>query len=299
MKARAADELPVGSPWLYELKFDGYRFLGAKSGRDVRLWSRNGLDLGARFPQVASALAEWKAPRLLVDGELVVLDAAGRPSFQLVQRAEPETDVRAVLFDVLTVGEVDLTGEPLSARREALRRLLRRVPDRLSLSAAIEGDPETVLAAVRQLGLEGIVAKDLGSTYRPGARDGAWRKVKCVQMQEFVVGGFTPPKGSRRYFGALLLGYFEGESFRYAGRVGTGFDEKALQAIEAELRSLRQQSCPFAPPPTTADARGCTWVQPTLVVQVRFAEWTSDGLLRHASFLGVRTDKLAREVGRM
>lgn len=297
MRAKSVSQLPAGPEWLYELKYDGYRFLGAKAEHAVTLWSRNGNDLTARFPQVAQALADWKIGRALVDGELVVFDREGRPSFQGVQNADEQTEVRAILFDLLVEGGSQLQHQTLAQRRAALQRLVRGAPAGISLSDALAGEPADLLQAVAELGLEGVVAKDLRSTYSPGARNGRWLKVKCVQSQEFVIGGYSPPKGSRSHFGALLVGYFERGVFRYAGRVGTGFDARTLQAIHTALQPLVVSKCPFRDLPPQAEARGCTWVRPELVVQVRFAEWTSDHLLRHASLLGARTDKDAREVG--
>jgi bifunctional non-homologous end joining protein LigD len=308
MKAKPASALPRGDDWLYELKFDGYRFIGAKAGRDVRLWSRAEKDFTSRFPAVTKALVTLKAQTALVDGELVVTDEQGRPSFQLIQNADESTPVRAFLFDLLEIDGENLRNEPLTERRARLAAILPKHSATLLLSSELAGDPDRLLAEIAERGLEGVIAKRCDSAYEAGRRSGAWRKIKCVLEQEFVIGGFTVPKGARSHFGALLLGYYRGKELIFAGKVGTGFNQKTLVNLHRQMTSLRTAKCPFATLPTQrgrwgttftrAELARCTWVEPKLVAQIRFTEWTEDGILRHPAFLGLRDDKRAREVVR-
>ena len=307
MKAKPAAKLPVGDAWLYELKFDGYRFLATKGGDSVRLWSRTENDMSARFPAIADAVRALPCETAILDGELIVPDEHGRPSFQLIQKADTKTPVQAFVFDLVHLDGDDLRGVPLDERRARLAPVLKgRAP--LHLSPEIAGDAESVLASVVQGGLEGIVAKRRASYYEPGQRSGAWVKVKCLLEQEFVIGGFTEPKGSRSRFGALILGYFRKRDFIFAGKVGTGFTKETLAKLHQQMIARRVEKCPFAELPTRrsrwsakftpAELARCTWVEPSLVAQVRFAEWTADGVLRQPAFLGLRTDKRACEVVR-
>jgi bifunctional non-homologous end joining protein LigD len=308
MKAKLAAEPPHGDGWLYELKFDGYRFLAAKAGKKVRLWSRTEHDFTTRFPDVARALATLKAHGALVDGELVVPDEKGRPSFQLIQNADEKTPVHAFVFDLLEIDGEDIRREPLEARRARLAALLPRRASTVHFSAELKGEASALLTALREQGLEGLIAKRRNSVYETGRRSGAWLKIKCVQEQEFVIGGFTAPKGSRAHFGALLLGYYHRGKLAFAGKVGTGFDAKTLAALRRQMQAHRRAKCPFARLPTgrsrwgpqftRAELAKCTWLEPRLVAQVRFAEWTDDGLLRQPTYLGLREDKSAREVVR-
>ena len=308
MKAKPATVLPRGDDWLYELKFDGYRFLGGKAGREVRLWSRTENDFTPRFPAVAKALATLKAASALVDGELVVPDELGRPSFQLIQNAGASTQVRAFLFDLLELEGEDLRHEPLAERRARLASILPKRSGVLLLSGELSGEPDALLAEVAGRGLEGLIAKRRDSAYEGGRRSGAWRKIKCLREQEFVIGGFTAPKGGRSHFGALLTGYYRGKELIFAGKVGTGFDEKTLAGLHAQMVGRRMDKSPFTALPahrgrwgtafTRAELARCTWIKPQLVAQVRFAEWTEDGLLRQPAYLGLRDDKAARKVVR-
>jgi len=272
------------------------------------MWSRAENDFTARFATVAKALASLKARSALIDGELIVPDEQGRPSFQLIQNADEKTPVHAFLFDLLEMDGKDLRSEPLESRRAHLAAILPARSDILHFSGELTGDPKNVLKEIAQRGLEGLVAKRRNSPYEVGRRSGAWVKIKCVREQEFVIGGFTTPKGSRSHFGALLVGYYKGKQLIFAGKVGTGFNAKMLASLHRQMVSHRTAKCPFAALPTgrtrwgtqftRAEIARCTWLKPVLVAQVRFAEWTEDGALRQPSFFGLREDKQAREVVR-
>lgn len=311
MKALGVDTLPPGD-WRLELKFDGFRALALVNAGRVELWSRNRKELTDGYPEVVDALSGLPCKNAMIDGELVALDAEGRSRFQLLQGREMTgTRPRIVYyaFDLLHLDGRSLVNEPLEKRQAALAQVLKGAPGGAQLSPVFDTDPATLLEQVRQQGLEGLIAKAAGSLYEPDRRSGAWMKLKVHGEQEFVIGGFTPPKNSRPYFGAILVGYFKGTEFLYAGKVGSGFDHARLGALYAEFQKRRAPSCPFANLPLGrtsrfgatmrgAAMREVTWVQPELVAQVRFTEWTDDGLLRHPVFLGLRPDKKAREVVR-
>ena len=312
MMAKLVEHPPPGPEWIYELKFDGFRALALKNGRSVELLSRNNKDLGRRFPEVAEAVGRLAAERAILDGEIVALDADGRSSFQLLQAfemGEERPPVCYYAFDLLLDEGNDLRDSPLAARKARLEELLQSASEPLRYSASIEGDPEKLLAQVKARGLEGIIGKQRNSGYESGRRSGAWIKLKCLNEQEFVIGGYTPPQGSRKHFGALLVGYFEGKTLKFAGKVGTGFSTTLLDTLHSQLQKLRRSVCPFADLPeksggrwtqniTPAEMRRCTWVEPDLVCEIKFTEWTRDAKLRHPVFLGLRKDKSAREVVR-
>lgn len=277
--------------WVWEEKYDGIRLIAVKDGGRVRLLTRNDKDRTADFLDVAAALAALPAPTLVLDGEAVVFDAAGVSRFQLLQRREVSAPVY-VVFDCLHARGRDLTREPLHARRAALEAEVRPGP-RLQVARRLAGDGLAAFAEARRRGLEGLIGKDPESPYLPGVRSPAWRKVKVRAEEEFVVGGFTAPRGGRHHLGALLVGAWDGEALRYAGKVGTGFTDATLADLHGRLSSLAREQSPFVDAPA---ARDVTWVQPRLVAQLGFTERTGDGKLRHPVYLGLRDDKPAADV---
>jgi bifunctional non-homologous end joining protein LigD len=297
-------EPPRGTEWAHEVKFDGYRLACLVAGGRARLLTRRGLDWTARFPVVAQRASSLRARQAMLDGEIVALLPDGRSSFQGLQQAlsgEAAERVVYYAFDLLRLDGKDLRALPLSERKARLARLLRASPrDRrqtLRYSEHVAGRGTAVLAKACRMGLEGIVSKRLDAPYRSG-RGRTWLKIKCSNRQEFVVVGFTEPRGARSGVGALLLGVYDDENgLRYAGKVGTGMSTAVLQALRGSLERLRRETPPLA----GGAERGLGvvhWVQPRLVVEVGFTEWTADGRLRHPSFVGVREDKPARTVRR-
>ena len=312
MKATLVDAPPSHGSWIYELKFDGYRALAFREGRKLGLWSANGIEFTDRYAEIAEALEPIVGPGTAIDGEIVALDDEGRSSFQLLQALETGDErppLAYYVFDLPFLEGTDLRSRPLRERREVLQKLLRKVKDPIRYSAEIEGDPQKLLEEVKRRGLEGLIGKAENSTYESGRRGRSWIKLKCVGEQELVIGGFTPPGGTRKHFGALLVGVYRGDELRFAGKVGTGFNEASLHSLYQKMHQLERKTCPFAGLPektpgrwaqniTPAEMKRCHWIDPKLVCQVRFTEWTRDGKLRHPVFLGLRTDKKAREVTR-
>ncbi len=311
MKALASAEAPVGR-WRCEIKFDGYRALAVLNSGEVELWSRNHNLLNTDYPEVVAALARVKCRSAVVDGEIVALDSAGRSHFQLLQGRElGERPVIAFyVFDILHLDGKSLTALPLEERQEVLRRVLKKTKFPLRLSPWFDDvEPADFLDSAREQGLEGIITKRLGSSYESGRRSGAWLKCKVVGEQEFVIGGFTPPQRSRPFFGAILIGYYQRGKFLYAGKVGTGFNHDLLKLLHGEFLKRKRAECPFLNLPmerrprfgtgmTRTEMKKVTWVKPELVAQIKFTEWTNDGLLRQPVFLGLRTDKAAKDVRR-
>lgn len=303
--ATLVEEPPDGDEWLHEIKYDGYRIAARVDGGDVRLFSRNGLDWTARFKEVAAALEDLPTSGTWLDGEVVVFDERGVSDFGRLQRSVKEKQrhpLSYVVFDLLFQDGEDLRPLPLTERKRRLHWLLGRggsgLRDVVRYGDHILGRGGAVQEEACLQGLEGVVSKRAGDAYA-GRRTRSWLKSKCGRRQEFVVGGFTEPNGSRSGFGALLLGVHDEEgALRYAGRVGSGFDDRTLARLSARLQRLERDTPPFADPPRGAQARGVHWVKPELVAEVRFSEWTGDGQLRHPVFLGLREDKDAGGVAR-
>jgi bifunctional non-homologous end joining protein LigD len=308
MKALAVEQLPEGD-WLYEIKHDGYRALAFKDGENVRLVSRN--KKAFDYPQLVDALRKLPAERVILDGEIAALDEKGRSSFQLLQLFKSSGDVPLVyyVFDLLLLEGKDLRNRPLTTRRKALANLLKDPPDNIRLSDELRGSKDELKRVAQEFGLEGLVAKRKASVYESGRRSGAWVKFKITKSQEFVIGGYTLPDGSRSYFGSLLVGYNSPEGLRFAGRVGTGYSDKLLASLYNKFQKIRQPRCPFVNLPeksrgrwglgiTPAVMQRCEWVKAVLIAQVKFTEWTHDHQLRQPVFLGLRSDKEVKEVVR-
>src|SRR3954465_663643 len=313
MKARLTASPPTAGDWSYELKFDGFRVCAVKKRSDVHLLSRNGNELRSRFPELVAALKEFPADECVLDGEVVALDEEGRSSFHLLQGVEmggPKSPIVFYVFDLMQLNGRGLTGLPLVPRKQVLAKLCEGAGDPIRYSGEIVGEASVLLKEVQRRGLEGLIGKLRDSRYEAGGRSGAWIKLKCVNEQEFVIGGFTPPQGARQHFGAVLVGYYDKKrKFLFAGKVGTGFNTKSLASLHKKLTSEKRDDCPFADLPskqggqwvqgiTPSMMRKIEWVNPVLVCQVKFAEWTRDGKLRQPVFLGLREDKKPSQVVR-
>jgi bifunctional non-homologous end joining protein LigD len=303
MLATLVEAPPRAGEWLYEPKLDGVRVLVYSNGGNVRLFSRNRKPLDNAYPELVDALSFAVRGDAVLDGEVVAVDPhTGQSSFSRLQRRMQLRDelrarasdvaVELYLFDCLFYEGIDLTNLPLVDRKAVLRDVvwfddpIRFTPFRTTGSAAM-------LRQACAKGAEGIIAKRAESRY-VSARSTDWLKIKCVHQQEFVVGGYTAPKGSRENLGALLVGYYEQGALRYAGKVGTGYDRAGLEMLQRKLAPLHRRTSPFAPGP--APAGEVQWVTPKLVVEIGFGEWTPAGLLRHPRYLGIREDKTAAEV---
>ena len=303
MKATLTDERFSDPAWIFERKLDGVRCLAARNGRRVRLLSRTGRVMNRSYPELAGALEDDPVEDFLVDGEIVAFER-GVTSFSRLQRrmqlSDPEAARRSgvavylYLFDLLQLAGHDVTALPLRSRKALLRRNLE-FPGHVRYLPHRNRDGEALFREACHRGLEGLIAKRGDSPYAHG-RSRDWLKFKCSREQELVIGGFTAPRGSRAEFGALLVGYWEDGQLRYAGKVGTGFDRGTLKSLGERMRSLERDSPSFVD--VEPIPRGTNWVEPELVAQVAFTEWTRDGRLRHPRYLGLRDDKPARDVVR-
>lgn len=330
MKATLADRLPPDDDrWAYEVKWDGMRIIAAVDARkdpdgatrdaSIRLWSAAGNDATDRFPEVAPLAEALRPHTAVLDGEIVALDAAGRPDFGRLQprmqaRSAKQTKVAAaeqavtfILFDLLELDGHDLTGRSYEDRHRLLDLLVEPSPH-WTVTDTWTGGGEALLEAMAATGMEGLIAKRLGSRYEPGRRSSDWRKIKVRSRQELVVGGWLPGQGNRAdTFGSLLVGYYPHDlattertsgALVYAGRIGTGFKRTEQERLVAELSSIVTSTCPFAPGiPADVEHSG-RWVRPELVVEAEFGEWTSDGVMRHPAYVGQRYDRDASSVTR-
>lgn len=303
MKATLTDDRFDDPDWLFEAKLDGVRAIGVRDGDDVRLFSRTERSMNAANPELVAALSAVGPERLVVDGEIVAFED-GRTSFQRLQGRmglqDPDRARRSgirvywYLFDLLHLDGHDTFELPLRTRKEMLRRAIG-FADPLRFSTHRNDNGVAFYEEACRRGWEGLIAKRAESRYKPGSRSRDWLKFKCVYQQEFVIGGFTDPKGSRVGFGALLLGYHDGDDLRYAGKVGTGWDDRQLRDLRERLDRIERDTSPFAEDVPEKDPH---WVAPELVCEIAFSEWTSDDRLRHPRFLAMRTDKDAADVVR-
>jgi bifunctional non-homologous end joining protein LigD len=293
MRATLTKERFSDPEWIYERKLDGVRCVAVRDRGAVRLLSRNDLSLNGRYPEIAEALEKQAAKRFAIDGEVVAFDGSETSFARLAQRGHHYVPVFYYVFDVLWLDGVDVRGKPLRERKRLLREAIDfGGPIRFTTHRNEQGEAFYVEACRK--GWEGLIAKRADSVYT-SSRSRDWLKFKCEQGQELVIGGFTAPKGSRIEFGALLLGYYDDGALRYAGKVGTGFDEDTLRELGGRLRGLRVPTSPFS---ESIRERDVTWVRPELVAQLGFSEWTPYGRLRHPRFLGMRDDKAASKVVR-
>ena len=299
--ATLVDQVPEGDDWVHELKYDGYRMLCSIHDGTAKLLTRNGNDWTSKLQRIAAAAEALPVKQAWLDGEVVAVMPDGSINFQVLQNAfdsKSDTNLIYYVFDLLYLDGYDLRRVSLLDRKRGLASLVndQGAAGLIRYSDHIAGQGKVVFKEACSRGMEGMVAKRADAPYVAG-RNRNWVKVKCGQRQEFVIGGFTDPAGSRVAFGALLLGVFDEQGqLRYAGRTGTGFSERSLKELLARLTPLEQKTAPFINPPTGADARGVHWVKPSLVAEVAFAQWTNEGQLRQASFQGLRDDKDARSV---
>jgi bifunctional non-homologous end joining protein LigD len=311
MLATAAASLPLSDGgWAYEMKWDGLRALAYIGGGSVRLWSRSGKDISGGYPELAGLAAGVAAGQAVLDGEIVAFGGAAWPSFEAIQqrmnlspaqsrRLVAKVPVTYLAFDLLSLGGRPLLDELYSQRRALLEGLGLNGQHWQTPPSFTDAAGPDVLAVSRQHGLEGVMAKRLSSRYEPGRRSQSWRKIKNVRRQEAVVGGWKPGEGGRAgQVGSLLLGVQGPDGLDYAGHVGTGFTQQTLAMLGQTLAPLRRGTSPFAVPVPPEHARGAVWVEPLLVVEVAFSQWTSEGRMRAASYKGLRPDKDPGEVVR-
>ncbi len=304
--ATLVDSVPQGDEWLHEIKFDGYRILCRIDNKRAKFLTREAQDWTGRFGALVEAAQGLPLRQAFLDGEVVALEENGKTNFQLLQNSIKQNNTATLVyfvFDLLYLDGSDLTRSPLRERKKILEQILKpkrakKAPNSLRYSEHWIGQGDELYQESCRKGLEGIISKKADQPYRSG-RGRDWLKIKCSKNQEFVIGGFTEPAGSRSGLGALLVGvHDEKGNLLYAGRVGTGFTQQSLKELRSRLNSLERDSAPFINPPKGAEARGVHWVEPRLVGAVAFTEWTTDNLLRHPSFQGLREDKPAKQVTR-
>jgi DNA ligase D-like protein (predicted ligase) len=276
--------------WVNEEKFDGIRALAYRMGKRIKLFSRNLKEFTVEFPEIAHVLEDLPGGDFVLDGEIVAFDSHDVSRFQILQRRALGGGIRPVfaVFDCLKLNGRPMLKSALCSRREAVETLLSVNPGPLLLARRLSTNGFDAFKAAQTRGWEGIIAKDDSSCYEPGKRSRCWLKIKCRKESEFVIGGCTAPEGHRHHFGALLVGLYDGRQLRFAGKVGTGYSEKVLADLSKKMAPLATQNSPFEPAPRQS---GVTWLRPSLVAQIAFAEWTRDGKLRQPAFLGLRDDK--------
>ncbi|MCL2050759.1 MAG: non-homologous end-joining DNA ligase [Lachnospiraceae bacterium] len=304
--AKLVNQVPAGEEWLYEFKYDGYRIISYLENNQARLLTRNGIDYADRFASIADSLISFAAGRSMVlDGEMVITDENGRPDFQALQnylKKPGGKNLTYIAFDLLALDGIDFRTQPLIRRKEELENLLKNAPENIHYSRHVKGTSGTVggeesLAIAIKLKMEGIIGKKADSVYS-GSRTSDWIKIKCDWRQEFVIGGYTISEKSVRGLSSLLLGYYENDKLIYAGRAGTGFTEQSAKELIAKFNSLTRKTAPFSNAPKMRTDEDIVWLRPTLVAEIKFAEWTKEKQLRQASFKGIRVDKEAMDVRR-
>jgi len=296
MLATLADKPFDSTEWVYETKWDGFRLIAEVKRGSVRLFSRNGIEVTARYPAIAQALRPIVEP-CVIDGELVALDTKGRSHFQLLQNAlrDEKTRLQYCVFDLLFLGTEDVRHKPLLERKRLLKQMLPRTK-LLRYSEHIQEKGIALFEQAKQAGLEGVMAKLASGLYSSGKRTREWLKFKAMNEQEVVVVGYTAPRRSRKYFGALVLAVRESSQWQYVGHAGTGFDEETLQMLYNKMQPLKTKTKPFTV--KVKDEAQTTWLRPQLVAEVKFTEWTDRGEMRHPVYLGLRGDKKATDVMR-
>lgn len=292
--AKLVNTVPQGEDWFYELKYDGYRIMAFVEGSNVRLITRNNNNYTNRFGSIASSLLDWAAGRAMVlDGEMAVTDASGKTDFQALQnymKNPKNQNLNYIIFDLLALDSADLRKQKLSQRKEILQKLLKDAPKNLHYSQHVEGNGNESFKAACKLGMEGIIGKKSDSVYS-GKRNGDWVKLKCEKRQEFVIGGFTLSNKKTSGVSSLLLGIYDNNELVYIGRAGTGLSKADENELEEKFKTLMRAQSPFKLAPSSRPNEKITWIEPELVAEIKFAEWTKDNLLRQASYKGLRTDK--------
>ena len=307
MAAVSVEALPEGPEWTYELKLDGYRALIIKDGASMRIRSRNDKDLMQMYPAVAAAGRRLQTEQAVIDGEIVAVDKQGRPSFQALQHrgTHPNHSIVFYAFDLLHLDGVDTRAMSLDERRTNLARIIDK--SGLLLSVVLPGSVADIVSTVRAMQLEGVIAKRKNSQYEAGERSGNWQKLKLERQQEFVIGGYRPSGDNS--VDALLVGYFDDEGLHFAAKVRAGLVPHVRRELARKFKPLRLDHCPFADLPTEGssrwgggvsadDMKEIIWTKPALVAQIQFVEWTAENRLRHSKFLGLRSDKAAKDVRR-
>lgn len=297
--AKLVNKVPEDDDWVYELKYDGYRIMAFVEGNSVRLITRNGNDYTNRFHKVASDIIDWAAGRAMVlDGEIVIIDESGKTDFQALQNYMKNSKRQSliyIVFDLIALDGVDLRGHTLVDRIEKLEKLMEDAPKNLYYSRFVRGNGKESFAVACEASMEGIVGKKANSIYS-GTRNGDWIKLKCDNRQEFVIGGYSLSDKRVSGISSLLLGIYEGEELIYVGRAGTGFSESDMKNLKEEFEDIKRTDSPFKQAPIQKSNERLTWLEPELVAEIKFAEWTKENLLRQASFKGMRTDKNPRDI---
>src|SRR5690242_11050069 len=294
MKAVLTDERFSDPNWVFERKLDGIRCIAIRTEDKLQLLSRNDLSQNQRYPELVEALGAERCDQFAVDGEVVAFEGSQTSFARLAQRHQRHVPVFLYVFDVLWLAGHDVRPLPLRTRKRLLKTALQ-FHGHVRWTQYRNGDGELLFEEACRKGWEGLIAKRADSPYTT-TRSRDWLKFKCEHGQELVIGGFTAPRRSREEFGALLLGYYRDGDLIYAGKVGTGFDREMLRELGARMRELERDTRPFAGDDKIPGVRGATWIEPELVAQIGFTEWTADGRLRHPRFLGMRDDKPARQV---